>query len=125
MVYDMRIGELSRRTGFSRDAIRFYERSGLFQAKAREGDNNYKNYPESAVFALETVRDAQAAGMTIEDLTMILKQLELQDDDQFDGDAFLTEKIREVESRIEASSRFLRTLKQTRIALKRAPHDDE
>ena len=121
----MRIGELSKRSGFSRDAIRFYERSGLFQASAREVENNYKDYPESAVFALEIVRDAQAAGMTIEDLTMFLNQLDAQDSENFDGDAFLAQKIEEVEKRIEASSRFLNTLKQARVALEYAPFDDD
>lgn len=120
----MRIGELSRRTGFSRDAIRFYERSGLIAAAAREPDNNYKAYPESAVFALEVVRDAQAAGMTIEDLSVLLRQLEARDDDTFDGDAFLEEKIREVETRIKASERFLETLKTTRHALAIAPYPE-
>ena len=120
----MRIGELSKRSGFSRDAIRFYERSGLINAEARETDNNYKSYPESAVFTLEIVRDAQAAGMTIEDLTIFLKQLEMQDSDQFDGDAFLAEKIEEVERRIAASTRFLETLKQAREALELAPFAD-
>lgn len=117
----MRIGELSQRSGFSRDTIRLYERSGLICAEAREEDNNYKNYPESAVFTLEIVRDAQAAGMSISDLATFIKQLEALDGDDFDGDDFLAQKIQEVETRINASSRFLETLKQAREALARAP----
>lgn len=120
----MRIGELSKRSGFSRDAIRFYERSGLISAQMRETDNNYKSYPESALFALDTIRDAQSAGMSIDDLATFMKQLEAQDHDLFDGDAFLVQKIKEVEGRIEASVRFLKTLQQAREALKRAPYDD-
>ncbi len=120
----MRIGELSRRSGFSRDAIRFYERSGLIRASAREADNNYKRYPESAVFALDVIRDAQAAGMSIDDLRTFMKQLEAQDGDDFDGDAFLARKIEEVQDRIAASNRFLATLRQARDALRRAPYDD-
>ncbi len=121
----MRIGELSKRSGFTRDAIRLYERSGLIKAEAREADNNYKNYPEGTLFALETIRDAQAAGLSIEDLAKLMKQLEAQDTDCFDGDAFLAEKIAEVEERIDASKRFLATLHQTRDALARAPYDDD
>lgn len=121
----MRIGELSKRSGVTRDAIRFYERSGLITAGKREVENNYKNYPESALFALETIRDAQAAGMSIEDLSKLMKQLEAEDDDSFDGDLFLAEKIAEIMDRIEASQRFLTTLRQTREALARAPYDIE
>lgn len=113
----MRIGELAKRTGFSRDTIRFYERNGLIQADAREGDNNYKSYSEAAVEALEVVRDAQAAGMSVGDLSILISQLTAEDSDDFDGDAFLSRKIAEVEGRIEASRRFLETLKQTRKAL--------
>ncbi len=117
----MRIGELSKRSGFSRDAIRLYERSGLIHSDSRETDNNYKNYPDSAIFTLEVVRDAQAAGMSIDDLSLLLRQLEDGDPDDFDGDAFLAKKIAEIEARIEAASRFLETLKQSREALAIAP----
>ena len=120
----MRIGELSRRTGFSRDAIRFYERQGLIEAEEnREETSNYKSYPEDAVMTLEVVRDAQAAGLSIGDLAIFLGQLAAEDADDFDGDAFLAEKIAEVATRIAASERFLQTLRETRHALAIAPYN--
>ena len=119
----MRIGELARRTGFSRDAIRFYVRQGLIHAgQSREGTNNYKSYGEDAVMTLETVRDAQAAGLRVADLTVLLTQLAAADAEDIDGDAFLADKIAEVEARSEASARFLETLRETRAALIRAPY---
>ncbi len=121
----MRIGELSKRSGFSRDAIRLYERSGLIKAAAREGGNNYKTYPETALFTLDIVRDAQAAGMSIDDLALLIRQLEEQDVEGFDGDAFLSAKIAEIERRIDASKRFVATLRQAKEALARAPFEDE
>ena len=123
MVLDMRIGELSRRTGFSRDAIRFYEKNGLLEAyESREKTSNYKSYPEDAILTLEVIRDAQAAGMSIGDLSIFLSQLVAEVDGDFDGDAFLASKIEEVEARITASERFLQTLRETRHALAIAPH---
>ncbi len=122
MVLIMRIGELARRTGFSRDAIRFYERQGLISAEeSREKTSNYKSYPEGAVMTLEVVRDAQSAGMSIGDLTIFLSQLASENDDDFDGDAFLASKIEDIEARIAASERFLQTLRETRHALAIAP----
>ena len=119
----MRIGELSRRTGFSRDAIRFYERQGLIEAEeSREKSSNYKSYPEGTVMTLEVVRDAQAAGLSIGDLSIFLSQLAAEDAETFDGDAFLAAKITEVEDRIAASERFLQTLRETRHALAIAPY---
>lgn len=118
----MRIGELSRRVGVSRDAIRLYERRGLIQsAPDAAGTNNYRVYPEDAVLTLELIRDAQAAGVTLADLSILIGQLAAADGDDFDGDAFLAAKIAEVEMRIEQSQRFLETLRTTRQALEDAP----
>lgn len=121
----MRIGELSRRVGVSRDAIRLYERRGLITSRPDEaGANNYRVYPEDAVLTVELIRDAQAAGVTLSDLSILLGQLAAEDGDDFDGDAFLVSKIAEVEVRIAQSQRFLETLKATRQALEDAPKDD-
>lgn len=120
----MRIGELSRRVGVSRDAIRLYERRGLIQSNPDEsGANNYRVYPEDAVLTVELIRDAQAAGVTLADLSILIGQLAAAEGDDFDGDAFLAAKIAEVEARIAQSQRFLDTLKTTRQALEDAPKD--
>ncbi|MCR9236322.1 MAG: MerR family transcriptional regulator [Alphaproteobacteria bacterium] len=121
----MRIGELSKKAGVSRDTIRFYEKQGLLQCQAREAENNYKSYPEDAIMTIAVIRDAQAAGMSIGDLTVFLSQLYAAYGDGFDGDAFLKEKIQETEERVAASARFLEVLKQTRTALKIAPYEAE
>ena len=113
----MRIGELSRRTGATRDTIRFYERQGLLACGEREGENNYKSYPEEAVMTINVIRDAQATGISISDLSILLSQLAAKDAEDFDGEVFLSEKIAEVEARIESSERFLQTLLDTREAL--------
>ena len=124
MVFDMRIGELSKKTGLSRDTIRFYERSGLIQAlPEREAANNYRTYGDDALIRLELVQDAQAAGMTIADLTILVGQLSDMNSDAFDGFAFLDQKITQVKTRIAASEKFLVTLQETRDALARAPHE--
>ena len=120
----MRIGELSKRSGLSRGAIRVYERSGILRAETREGSNNYKSYPEDALITLEVVQDAQAAGVSLGDIAMLVSQMHAEYSEDFDGDAFLAQKIDEIEARIAASTRFLEMLKQTRDALRRAPLPD-
>jgi DNA-binding transcriptional MerR regulator len=120
----MRIGEIAQRGGVSRDTIRLYERQGLIRSEPAESStNSYRDYPEDALFTLEIIRDAQAAGMTLADLTVFFGQLQAADDD-FDGDAFLKAKIDEVQNRIHMSRRFLNTLRQTRRALARAVFPD-
>ena len=121
----MRIGELAKKSGVSRDTIRFYEKQGLLQCDAREADNNYKSYPEDAVITIAVIRDAQAAGMSIGDLTVFLSQLHAAYGDDFDGFAFLDKKIQETKERIAASERFLNILQKTRSALEIAPYDTD
>lgn len=114
----MRIGELSRRSGLSRDTLRFYERQGLIRSRpGPDSSNSYRDYPEDTVASLEQIADAQAAGMTIADLTLFLGQLEAADAEDFDGEAFLTDRITEVEARIRRSRRFLTALRAARTAL--------
>src|SRR3546814_17661555 len=51
----MLIGELSEKTGFSRDTIRFFEKQGLIQLDRKQRrDNNYKEYPEEVLNRLRS-----------------------------------------------------------------------
>ena len=120
----MRIGELARLADVSRDTIRFYERHGLIRSTVDpEADNNYRIYPDDAVLTLEVIRDAQAAGLSIADITLFLGQFMAQDGSAEGIEAFLSTKVAEVEARIAASERFLAMLRDTQDALKRAPQD--
>jgi DNA-binding transcriptional MerR regulator len=114
----MRIGELSKRTSVSRDTIRFYERNGLIKSRpSASATNSYRDYSEDAELTLELIREAQAAGFTLEELRRFIAQLEASPSDGFDGEAFLEQKIREVKQKIRRSKRFLRTLRMTKQAL--------
>ncbi len=120
----MRIGELAKRTDVSRDTIRFYERHGLIQSAPGEGTtNSYRDYPEDAVFTLEVIQDAQAAGLSIADITVLVGQFLSEAPEAAEGDDFLTRKIAEVEARLAAGQRFLDMLRQSQTALERAPQD--
>lgn len=118
----MRIGELSRRSGLSRDTLRFYEKQGLIHSEpGAEATNSYRDYPEEALITLDQIADAQAAGMSIADLAMLMGQLQAADPDGFDGEAFLDARIAEVEARIARAERFLESLHQARAALAAPP----
>lgn len=120
----MRIGELAKRAKVSRDTIRFYERHGLIRSDVDpEAGNSYRIYPEDAVLTLDVIRDAQAAGLSIADISMFLAQFLAQAPETGAGQGFLETKIAEVRSRQEAGARFLQMLEQTKAALDRAPQD--
>jgi DNA-binding transcriptional MerR regulator len=114
----MRIGELARRTGLSRDTIRFYERRGLLRsAPSSAATNDYRDYPEDAVERLEMIRQAQAAGFTIADLRELLRRLEGRRRGTFDGERYLARKIAETRDQIRRARRFVAMLEKARAAL--------
>ncbi|MBW8639929.1 MerR family transcriptional regulator [Hoeflea sp. WL0058] len=121
----MRIGELAKRTGLSRDSIRFYEKNGLIRSDpGDEPSNNYRDYPEDLLPTLEMIAEAQAAGFTISELRRFMAQLDAASIHDFDGEAFLQGKIEEVERNIIRSKRFLETLKAAKSALAIGGVDD-
>jgi DNA-binding transcriptional MerR regulator len=71
----LQAGELARRTGVSKDALRFYERQGLLPRPERL-PNNYRVYPAGAVERVLWIRRVLAAGFTIEELGRILAERE-------------------------------------------------
>ncbi|RVT86811.1 MerR family transcriptional regulator [Rhodobacteraceae bacterium CCMM004] len=121
----MRIGDLARQSGLSRDTIRYYERRGLI-ASAPEpgGTNTYRNYGADTLEALAWIRQAQAAGLSLDDLVTLMRQLSAADGADFDGIAFLDARIAEVEARLARTRRVRDTLRRTRAALIRAPYPD-
>ncbi|AEB12741.1 heavy metal-responsive transcriptional regulator [Marinithermus hydrothermalis] len=67
-----RIGELSAHTRVSRDALRFYERQGLLQP-AQRTQGGYRLYTEAAVERVRFIKQAQALGITLEEIRRILE----------------------------------------------------
>jgi DNA-binding transcriptional MerR regulator len=120
----MRIGELARLSGLSRDTIRFYERHGLLTSyPSQEASNTYREYPDDSVERLAMVVEARESGLSIADLALLIRHMETDGQAAFDADAFFDEKIAEVKQTIEKARRFLAILKQAKAALQRAAND--
>ncbi len=67
----LRAGELARRTGVSKDTLRFYEQKGLLPRPLRLA-NNYRAYPPETVGRVLWIRRVLAAGFTLDELARIL-----------------------------------------------------
>lgn len=65
----MRIGELSAATGVSRRLLRYYEQQGLLEPVRQA--NGYRDYPPSAVGAVDVVRGLLATGLS----TAVIREL--------------------------------------------------
>ena len=66
----MQISEFSRRTGLSRDTVRFYVRLGLFKptTSAKGGSNPYQVFGDEDVQLAEVIRISQALGMSLKEI---------------------------------------------------------
>jgi len=68
----MKIGELARAAGVNTKTVRYYEEIGVLPP-ARRDPNGYRNYDGEAVGRLRFVRDAQATGLTLDEIISVLE----------------------------------------------------
>ncbi|WP_323672773.1 heavy metal-responsive transcriptional regulator [Candidatus Poriferisodalis multihospitum] len=68
----MRIGEMGDRCGVSTKTIRYYESIGLLDEPERTA-SGYRAYAADAVERLRFIRDAQATGLTLAEISSVLE----------------------------------------------------
>lgn len=97
----MLIGELSKRTGLSRDTIRFYEKSGLIALNRKERrDNNYKEYSEETLQQLMTIKLIKSFGFTLTEVSDILVLMGVSQANCDNVLNLFEDKIRKVDDKI-------------------------
>ena len=73
----MLIGEVSIKTGFSRDTIRYYEKYGLIHSGRKERRlNNYKEYSEKTLLRLLSIKKMKSYGFTLNDISQMLELID-------------------------------------------------
>jgi MerR family redox-sensitive transcriptional activator SoxR len=88
-VKSLAIGEVAQATGKTASSIRYYERIGLIPAPARAGGQ--RRYPAAVLRTLAVIDTAQRAGLTLEEIRLLL--------DASPGDAAAIESLRQVATR--------------------------
>ncbi len=68
----MTIGELAGVTGVPTKTIRFYESVGVLP-QAERAPNGYRVYGEEDVARLRFVKEAQATGLTLDEISMVME----------------------------------------------------
>ena len=102
----MRIGEVARETGVPTKTIRYYEDIGVLPEPDR-ADNGYRDYGHETVDRLRFVRDAQATGLTLMEISSIL-------DLRGHGEATCHHVIDLLERHLTELDRHIETLHKTR-----------
>ncbi len=95
----MRIAELENRTGIGRHSLRYYEREGLL-AGVRRGQNNYRDYPESAVRDTTLLRQLQSLGFSLHEIREVLDAMRAGSINCAHGARLMAEKRAKVEAQI-------------------------
>jgi DNA-binding transcriptional MerR regulator len=67
----LRTGELAERAGVNVQTLRYYERRGLLVAPRRR-PSGQRQYPESAVGLLRTIKAAQRLGFTLAEIEELI-----------------------------------------------------
>lgn len=107
----MFIGELSKKSGFSQDTIRYYEKMGLVKAAASKRlSNNYKDYPEVVLKRLHTIEELKGLGFTLKE---IKEMLDLREEGLLDCQT----KINDVLSKIQSIDEQIEKLQKVRVHL--------
>jgi len=76
----MLIGELSKRSGLSRDTIRFYEKMELiFVSNKDRRNNNYKEYSQDILVRLKIINRLKSFGFTLNECREILELVALNE----------------------------------------------
>jgi DNA-binding transcriptional MerR regulator len=96
----MRIGELARACGLSREALRFYEQQGLI--RARRMANGYRDYPEEVLMLVQYIRTAQQLGFTLAEIGDRMPSIWESDDPAPRIAEVLSAKLQEIDARIAA-----------------------
>ena len=107
----MRIGELGRRSGFTIDTLRYYDRIGLVTAR-RNPTSRFREYDAGALDMLRLVRLAKVAGLSLPQIRRVLAAARR-------GGACGT-VVPLLDSKIAEIDRAIRALQELRARLARA-----
>ncbi len=114
----MLIGELAKRSGFSRDTIRYYERIGLLILSGnKRQQNNYRNYPDSALHTLQAIRNLKELGFTLEEIREILVRHSMHALDKSVTMRLVEQKLVHLNSQIDKLVQYRERLEMARIRM--------
>lgn len=71
----MLIGELSKKTGLSKDTIRYYEKIGLITASERKaGTRIYQEFNEETIERLQMINQGKKLGFKLKEIRQLLDE---------------------------------------------------
>ncbi|WP_199189916.1 MerR family transcriptional regulator [Mycobacterium sp. ENV421] len=65
---DLTIQEVSRQSGLTESALRYYERIGLIEPVPRDDSSGHRRYPPALVDAIESLSCLRSTGMSVQNM---------------------------------------------------------
>lgn len=109
----LKIGQLSEATGVDVQTIRYYEKSGLLPAPARQA-NGYRAYGQAHLERLAFVRHCRALDMPLADIQRLLAFVGQPQEGCGDVDALIDRQLKRVRARLKS----FRALERQLVALR-------
>lgn len=98
----MRIGEISSKSGLTKDTIRFYEKKGLITVNRTNSEwNNYKEYSHKNLRRLLMIKKAKEFDFTLKEIAELLELFELNSANCSTLSTTASSKISEIDSKIK------------------------
>ena len=97
----MRIGELSKNTGFQVETLRYYEKQGLLTPVSRT-ESGYREYDKGSLKQLSFIKKAKSVGFSLNEISELLT-LRVERDQHSCGDVkgIAEQKIEQIENKIK------------------------
>jgi DNA-binding transcriptional MerR regulator len=98
----MLIGELKKRSGLTKDAIRFYEKKGLIALeKKQRRENNYKEYSEQVLERLLLIKTIIGFGFTLNEIDTFFELWKAEDASCDNLTYTLQDKVAQIDNQIK------------------------
>lgn len=103
----MLIGEINKKTGLSRDTIRFYEKKGLLKVERTKSEfNNYKEYTSKHLQRLLLIKKAKRFGFTLNEIANLLELIDEKGASCSMLQEVIDEKIEDINRKIQELQDF-------------------
>ena len=112
----MKIGELAGKAGVNAQTIRYYEREGILPEPRRRYDSGYRDYGDVDLERVKFIKQSKRAGLKLSDLKQLLELELLPDEACGDVKSLLSDRIGEIDTKIEELRAFSKSLNRLRRA---------
>lgn len=109
----MKIGQLSKSTGMTIDAIRFYEKAGLIETPTRT-EGGYRDFSSEIVAVIQFISRCRSLDISISDIKKLLKVRSGSAKSCRDANAVIDQQLFKLRSRIENLKQLEKNLSELR-----------